>query len=417
MLDSIRRVLGGNTHAHVLALFLVVLMLVFHVATGGRALTYANLQTMLASNVYLLILTIGMMMVVTIGQIDLSVGSVAAFTSMTVALLMHNHGFPWWAGLLVGLLIGAAIGTAQGILIALVGIPGVIVTLAGMMIFRGADLWESRALSIPVPPEFQFLGAGYLPEWGPTWTQMNNSTLVLGIIVAAITVTASVRRYLKHVRGSGNEPETGLIVARSAAIIAVVGLVTWLFGHGATGTSFPIPGILLLVILWVFHLLTQRTAFGRHMYAVGGNQTAAALAGVDTRKVQIAVMAIMGCLAALAGMVFAGRSTAAGPQDGSLWELEAIAAVFIGGAAVSGGIGTVTGAVLGGLVMASLNNGLMLLGIGGDRAQIIKGIVLLIAVTFDIYQRRAGRPSVSGRLFPGGNTAGGVGMRASAGHS
>ena len=167
------------------------------------------------------------------------------------------------------------------------------------------------------------------------------------------------------------------------------------------GTSFPVSGVILLLLVFGYHVVTRRTAFGRHVYAVGGNPGAAALSGVNIQAVQFAVMVNMGVLAALAGMVFAGRATAAGPQDGNLWELDAIAAVFIGGAAVGGGMGTIYGAVMGGLVMAVLNNGLMLLGVSSDRAQVIKGLVLLAAVSFDLYSRRKGRPSLTGRMMEG----------------
>ena len=170
-------------------------------------------------------------------------------------------------------------------------------------------------------------------------------------------------------------------------------------------TSFPVPGLVLVVLVIVYHVLTQRTAFGRHVYAVGGNPVAASLSGVNLRRVQFLVMVNMGVLAALAGMLFAGRSTAAGPQDGTYWELDAIAAVFIGGAAVAGGMGTIGSAVMGGLVMAVLNNGLLLLGVGSDRTQVIKGLVLLIAVSFDLYSRRTGRFSIIGRLSTAFNPA------------
>ncbi|MDN6794709.1 MAG: sugar ABC transporter permease [Propionibacterium sp.] len=397
----VRRLFGDNSQLHVLVVLLVGLLAVFQVATGGRMLTSSNAQNLVTGNAYVLILAVGMVLVIVIGQIDLSVGSVAAFVSMTVALVMHNLGLPWWVGLLLGIVLGALIGAWQGFWLAEVGIPGFITTLAGMMIFRGALLWESRALSVSVPEEFRFMGAGHLPEWGPAWTQVNNSTLLLGLVVAASLAMVETRRYRRRVNLHGGEPEPWIPAARIVVIVVVVGALVWLFGTGNPGTSFPVSGVILMALVFLYDVLTRRTAFGRHVYAVGGNPVAAALSGVDIRRVQFAVMVNMGVLAALAGMIFAGRSTAAGPQDGTLWELDAIAAVFIGGAAVSGGMGTVNGAILGGLVMAVLNNGLMLLGVGSDRAQVIKGLVLLIAVSFDLYSRRRGRPSMTARLFAG----------------
>ena len=159
------------------------------------------------------------------------------------------------------------------------------------------------------------------------------------------------------------------------------------------------PGVLLVALVIFYHVLTQRTVIGRHIFAVGGNRVAASLSGVSTKRTYFFVMMNMSILSAVAGMVFIGRSTASGPFDGTNWELDAIAAVFIGGAAVSGGIGTVTGSIIGGLVMATLNNGLQLMGVGSDRTQIIKGLVLLAAVAFDVYNKQQGRPSILGLLL------------------
>ena len=188
------------------------------------------------------------------------------------------------------------------------------------------------------------------------------------------------------------------VIVRIAAGAVVLGYITWLFGSGRPGTSFPIPGLILMVLVIIYHVLTQRTPFGRSIYAVGGNRAAAALSGVKTQRTYFLVMLNMSVLAALAGILFVGRSTAAGPSDGTSWELDAIAAVFIGGAAVSGGIGTVVGSMVGGLVMAVLNSGLSLMGIGADRTQVIKGLVLLAAVAFDVYSKRQGKQSLFSRF-------------------
>lgn len=394
-----RRLFGEHAQLHLMVALLIALTLFFNIATSGRMLTAQNAYNLLAGNAYILVLAIGMLMVIVIGQIDLSVGSVAGFVSMTVALLFEGMGVPWWLGLVCGLLIGGLIGVWNGIWISRVGIPGFIVTLAGMMLFRGAIVWESRSLSFPLPREFQVLGAGTLPQWGPSWTGMNNSTLLVGVVTASVLVVNVIRRYRRRVVRGAIEAELWIPAVRCALIMVAVGALTWLFGGDTSTSAFPVPGLLLLILVFAYVLLTEHTAFGRHVYAVGGNAHAAALSGVNTRAVQFAVMVNMGVLAALAGMMFAGRATAAGPQDGTLWELDAIAAVFIGGAAVSGGVGTVTGAVLGGLVMAVLNNGLLLLGVPSDRSQVIKGLVLLMAVAFDMYSRRRFDVSLSSRLF------------------
>lgn len=395
----LKQVLGGDIRQYTMVIALVALLLAFNVWSDGRMLTSSNFQNLISGNAYVLILAIGMVMVIVIGQIDLSVGSVAGFVGMTAALSARDFGLSWWMAIILGLVIGAAIGAWQGFWLSKLGIPGFITTLAGMMIFRGAVIWMSDSISVPVPDEFRYFGAGYLPEWGPTFTGMNNSTLLLGIIAIAFFGWSEFRRRAALVR-SGSEPSPLWVsVTRFVLIAAVIGYLTWIFGSGRPGTSFPVPGVILVILVIVYHVITQRTVFGRHIYAVGGNRTAAALSGVNTKRTYFLVMMNMSFLAALAGLLFVGRSTSAGPGDGTAWELDAIAAVFIGGAAVSGGIGTVIGSMIGGLVMAVLNSGLMLMGIGADKTQIIKGLVLLAAVAFDVYNKQQGRPSITGRLF------------------
>ena len=404
-MKTLKQVFGGNLQQYTMVLALVALIAAFQIVSGGRMLTASNFQNLISGNAYVLILAIGMVMVIVIGQIDLSVGSVAGVVGMTVAITIRDLGIPWWVGLILGLLLGMAIGAWQGFWLAKVGIPGFITTLAGMMIFRGLVIWISKSISVPVPDEFKVLGAGYLPEWGPAWTGLNNSTLLLGIIGIAYFAYSEFSRRARAIKLGGEVP-VWVPVVRSVLIGVVIGYLTFLFGHGRPGTSFPIPGVILVVLVIIYHIITQRTTFGRHIYAVGGNKAAAALSGVNTQRTYFLVMANMSFLAALAGILFVGRATSAGPSDGNMWELDAIAAVFIGGAAVSGGIGTVVGSMIGGLVMAVLNNGLMLMGVGADRTQVIKGLVLLAAVAFDVYNKQQGRPSLIGQLQKGLRSSG-----------
>ena len=346
----------------------------------------------------MLILAIGMVLVIIAGHIGLSVGSVAAVVGIVVALAIRDWGIPWWLGVILGLVVGALIGAWQGAWVAYVGIPGFITTLAGMMLFRGANQYIGKSNTIPVPSQIQYLGAGYLPEWGPN-TGLNNSTLLLGVLAIVFTVWVEFRRRSKAAKLNGAQMPVMVSVIRTVLIVALLGYVTWLFGSGRPGTSFPVSGVILVVLVIVYHFISARTITGRHVYAVGGNRAAAALSGVNIKRTNFVVMLNMSLLSALAGIVFIGRSTASGPFDGTGWELDAIAAVFIGGAAVSGGVGTVVGSMIGGLVMAVLNNGLQLMGVGSDRTQIIKGLVLLAAVAFDVYNKVQGRPSIIGTLF------------------
>jgi len=398
MMKSFKSLFGGDVRQFSMMGALLALIVFFQIMTDGKVLTPTNMVNLINGNSYVLILAIGMVMVIVIGHIDLSVGSVAAVVGIIVALAMRDWGIPWWAGILLGLAVGAAIGAWNGWWVAYVGVPGFITTLAGMMLFRGLNQYIGHSNSIPVPDEFKFIGAGYLGEWGPN-TGLNNSTLLLGILAAVYVVWHEWKLRKKAVR-IGMQPASLVIAAiRSGVLMVVIGYVTFLFGSGRVGTSFPVPGVLLVVLVVFYHVLTQRTVIGRHIFAVGGNRIAASLSGVSTKRTYFFVMMNMSILSAVAGMVFIGRSTASGPFDGTNWELDAIAAVFIGGAAVSGGIGTVTGSIIGGLVMATLNNGLQLMGVGSDRTQIIKGLVLLIAVAFDVYNKQQGRPSIIGLLL------------------
>jgi putative multiple sugar transport system permease protein len=401
IINVIKQILGTDFRQFTMVIALVVLVIFFHVASGGRRVTSSNFQNLLSGNAYVLVLAIGMLMVIVIGQIDLSVGSVAGFSGMVMALAARNMAMPWWMAVILSLAIGVMAGAWQGFWVSKLGIPGFITTLGGMMIFRGGVIWISKSISVPAPPQLRFFGAGYLPEWGPAFTGMNNSTLLLGIVAIAAFIWSQLRRRARLEKMTGKKEAFWPILVRFVLVGAVIAYLAWIFGSGRPGTSFPVPGLILVILIIIYHIVTERTRFGRHIYAVGGNKSAAALSGVNVQRTYFLTMLNMSFLAALAGVMFVGRSTAAGPSDGTGWELDAIAAVFIGGAAVSGGIGTVLATIVGGLVMAVLNSGLMSMGVGADRTQVIKGLVLLAAVAFDVYNKQRGRPSIIGRLFPG----------------
>jgi putative multiple sugar transport system permease protein len=396
----IKKVLGGDLRQYTMVLALAALIIIFNITSEGRMLTPSNFQNLLSGNAYVLVLALGMLMVIVIGQIDLSVGSVAGFSGMVMALVARDFNLPWWLAVLVALAIGVIVGAWQGLWVAKLGIPGFITTLGGMMILRGGVIWISKSISVPAPSELKWFGAGYLPEWGPAFTGMNNSTLLLGIIAIIAFAMIQLRKCARSVNVTGTKEPLWAVVVRIILVGAIIGHFTWLFGSGRPGTSFPVPGLILVILIIIYHTITQRTRFGRHVYAVGGNKSAAALSGVNVQRTYFFTMLNMSFLAALAGIMFVGRSTAAGPSDGTSWEMDAIASVFIGGAAVSGGIGTILATMVGGMVMAVLNSGLMLMGVGADRTQVIKGFVLLAAVAFDVYNKVHGRSSITGRLFP-----------------
>ena len=400
-ITDLQKNLFGGTTSNVrqfgMIFTLVAIVVLFQILTNGLTLTSSNLIAVVSQYSYILILAVGMLMVIVAGHIDLSVGSVAAFTGIVVAKAMQDFHVPWPAGIVLGLLVGALVGAWQGFWVAYVGIPAFIVTLAGMLLFRGGNQFIGDAATVPVPDGFRNIGAGYLPEVGPD-TGYNNLTLLLGMVAAAAIVYREYRARQTR-RDMGAEPAPAWIsILRLAVMVGVIVFATLRFAGGRVGTSVPISGIILAVLVIAYSFYTRNTAGGRHIYAIGGNSRAAELSGVKLQRVTFFVMMNMSTLAALAGMMFVARSSASGPQDGLSWELDAIAAVFVGGAAVSGGLGTVSGSIVGGLVMAVLNNGLQLLGTGSDVVQIIKGLFLLVAVAFDVYNRDQGRFSVIGSL-------------------
>lgn len=401
--DNLKRAFGGRSgggHQIGILLVLIAIVIFFNIWTGGLTLSSNNLIAVVSQYSYILILAVGMVMVIIGTHIDLSVGSVAAFVGIIVAMLMNKYHIPWWAAIIAGLLVGALIGAWQGFWVAYVGVPAFIVTLAGMLIFRGGNQFIGSANTIPVPADFQVIGAGYLPEVGPN-TGYNNLTLLLGIVAIVAMVWLEFRRRIRQQKLGAEVPPMWAVIVKLVVIGGLVAYASLLFASGRIGTSFPVSGIILLVLAIAYSFFTNNTVPGRHVYAVGGNARAAELSGINSRRTNFFIMMNMSILAALAGMIFVARANASGPQDGLNWELDAISAVFIGGAAVAGGVGTVTGSLIGGSIMAFLNNGLQLMGVTSDRVQIIKGLVLLLAVGFDVYNKKQGRPSITGLISKG----------------
>ncbi|MFD8984067.1 multiple monosaccharide ABC transporter permease [Streptomyces sp. NPDC059564] len=379
------RALRGNLRQYGMLVALALIVLLFQFWTGGILLQPLNITNLIQQNGYILILAIGMMIVIIAGHIDLSVGSLAAFVGAAAAVMMVKHHAPWPVALVAALLIGALAGAWQGFWIAYLGIPSFIVTLAGMLLFRGGTqiLLQGQTVA-PFPKGFQNISSGFLPAVGPR-TDYHNLTLLLGLSVLAVAILQEVRGR-RRAASYGLEPlPAGLFLVKLGAITAAVVAFTLLLAsyHGV-----PIVLLILGVLLVGFGYVMRNSILGRHTYAIGGNEAAARLSGVKSKRVVFLAFVNMGVLAALAGLVFAARLNAGTPQAGINFELEAIAAAFIGGASASGGVGTVLGAIIGGLVLGVLNNGMSLVGVGTDYQQVIKGLVLLAAVGFDVYNKR-----------------------------
>ncbi|RZU37648.1 putative multiple sugar transport system permease protein [Streptomyces sp. BK022] len=381
VLDGLRR--NMRQYGMVIALGLIVVL--FAVWTDGDLLLPRNVSNLVLQNSYILVLAIGMMLVIISGHIDLSVGSLTAFVGAFLAVLNVRHDVPWPLALVLCLLVGAAAGAVQGYLIAYLGIPSFIVTLAGMLLFRGLTeiLLEGQTLG-PFPDGLQKIGNGFLPAFGPD-TDYHNPTLLLGLALIAAVVWQEVQGRRRQREFALQVPPLRLFALKLAALVAAILALTLLL---ASYKGAPIILIALGALVVGYGYLMRNAVFGRHVYAIGGNLPAAKLSGVKDKKVTFLVFLNMGVLAALAGLVVAARLNAASPKAGVNFELEAIASSFIGGASMSGGVGTVLGAIIGGLVLGVLNNGMNLLSVGTDWQQVIKGLALLLAVGFDVWNKR-----------------------------
>jgi putative multiple sugar transport system permease protein len=371
-----------------------LIVVLFSVLTDGALLQPQNISNIIVQNSYILILAIGMILIIIAGHIDLSVGSVVAVTGAVAAVLMVNLDVPWPLALLITLVVGGLIGAWQGWWIAYFGIPAFIVTLAGMLLFRALTLTVLGNQGIgPFPDPIRTLSNGFTEGYlgniglGPLGGADLFSLLVGIAAVAGIAVTQWRTRAARiHYKQTVDPmPLFVLKIAAASAIVLVV------IVQLARFRNLPWVLVLLAALVLGYSLVTSRAVVGRQIYAIGGNLQAAVLSGVKVKSVIFWLFVNMGVLSALAGVIFAGRLNQAGPTAGNTFELDAIAAAFIGGAAVHGGVGRVVGAITGGLIMGVINNGMSLIGAPSERVMLVKGAVLLAAVAFDVWtKRRAG---------------------------
>jgi putative multiple sugar transport system permease protein len=375
----------SNIRQYGMIIALVLIMLLFQALSNGILLQPLNITNLILQNSYILVLAIGMVLVIITGHIDLSVGSIAAVIGAISAILMVQWQVPFWLAIIICLLIGALIGAWQGFWIAYVGIPSFIVTLAGMLLFRGLTMVVLKGQSIaPFPKAFQGMSAGFIPEWITGVTGLQLSTIIIGVILSMVLIWNELQHRRTQKQYQLQVTPIGWLIAKLVVFITVLNAFMFML---ASYEGIPNILIILVLLIAIYTFITNRTVIGRHIYATGGNVKAAALSGIKTKRVTFMVFVNMGVLSALAGLIFAARLNAATPKAGNLFELDAIAACFIGGASATGGVGTVIGAIIGGLVMGVMNNGMSLVGISIDWQQAIKGMVLLLAVAFDFYMK------------------------------
>lgn len=384
-MSDIRAMIKSNIRNYSMVLMLALIMVVFAFLTDGVNLNSRNISNIFMQNSYILLLAVGMVQVIIIGNIDLSVGSVCAFIG-AISAMLYNTGMGMVATVVISIAIGLAIGVFQGAWIAYLKIPAFIVTLAGMLLFRGLTYIITNVSPISLADDgFKQIASGManipgLEIGGVYWT-----SVLAGVVVFIVYLIAELRSRRSKIKNQFEVSSIGLFLFKVILIgVLTIGL-TWKF---ATYRGMPTVAIVLGITILVFNFITRNTVIGRYIYAVGGNARSAKLSGINSELVVFLVHVIMGGLCGLSGVVFTGYMNSALPQAGNLFELDAIAACFIGGASASGGIGTVIGAIVGGLVMAAINNGMSLMNIGAPWQYVVKASVLLLAVFYDIYTRR-----------------------------
>ncbi|MDY0872369.1 multiple monosaccharide ABC transporter permease [Dongia rigui] len=381
---SLSRFIKSNIREYGMLLSLILIMVFFQITTDGILFRPVNLTNLILQNSYIVIMALGMLLVIVAGHIDLSVGSVVGFIGAVAAVLMVQFHVHFLITAVLCLVLAGAIGAGQGYFIAYLKIPSFIVTLAGMLVFKGLALYILHGQSVgPFPKEFQLLSSGFLPSFAPEG--FNTLSLLIGIVVTALVIYFNFRdRQNQSKHGTAEEP-TLFFIGRNLLIAAGFVLFSYLL---ASYKGLPNVLIVMFALIVLYAFVTSSTTIGRRIYALGGNEKAARLSGIRTERLTFLTFTNMGVLAGLAGLIFAARLNTATPKAGLGFELDVIAAVFIGGASASGGVGKIIGAVIGAFIMGVMNNGMSILGIGIDLQQVIKGLVLLAAVCIDVYYKK-----------------------------
>jgi putative multiple sugar transport system permease protein len=386
--DTRPSALSGHLRENGMLLALVAIVVLFSILVSAQGkpmfLQAPNITNIFLQNGHVIILALGMLLIIVSGHIDLSVGSVAAFTGAVAAWLVVELELPVGVAIVLTLIVGGLIGAAQGYWIAYWRIPSFIVTLAGMMVFRGATMLLLGGQNIgPFPRSFQSMSSGFIPD--PTgMMQPHGLTLIVVAIAIAAVIWVGMRARARDIEFGIIPEPAGLFWARTAVVAAAMAFVGYQL---ASFRGLPNVLVVLTVLTLFYAFFTENTVQGRRIYAVGGNEKAAKLSGIRTDRLVFLCFVNMGVLAALAGMMVTARLNSATPKAGTGFELDAIAAVFIGGASMAGGSGTVIGVVIGALILGVMNMGMSILGIGIDYQQMIKGLVLLAAVIFDVYNK------------------------------
>jgi putative multiple sugar transport system permease protein len=374
----------NNIREYGMLIALIAIMVFFQFQTGGILFKPVNITNLVLQNSYVVTMALGMLLIIVSGWIDLSVGSVVAVVGALAGVLIVRYDVNWVVTVVICLLVGAAIGAFQGYWVAYLKIPAFIVTLAGMLIFRGLTFVLLQGESVgPFPTGFQKISSGFIPDIFNV-PGIHLTTIFIGVILSVVLI-------LLDLRGRKNQEKYGFEVTPFYFFVAknilITGAVMGLCYLMASYKGLPNVLVLLFVLITGYAFITSQTIIGRRIFAMGGNEKAARLSGVNTSRLLFYTFVNMGVLAALAGIIVAARLNSSTPNAGDGMELDVIAACFIGGASASGGIGTVIGAVVGAFLVGVLNNGMSIVGLGIDWQKVVKGIVLLVAVLFDVYNK------------------------------
>ena len=387
--NDVRKLLRENIRDYGMFIALFVIVLFFSIATDWLFISPRNILNLVNQTGYIAVLAIGMTLVIVIRHIDLSVGFLAGFLGAVAAIAMVSWNLPVWVVIPLVLVLGILAGRLTSFMVADLGIPAFVATLAGWLGYRGALQLVTRSTGTIIIPNdaFNAIGNGFIPELpiGPIIPGLHNLTFILGLFAIVIFVSGEFINRLRLQRQNGEVQSMEMFTIKLIAVSALIGAVTWILA-GYRGLSW--TAVVILIVVFAYHFMTTRTVLGRHIFAVGGNPEAAELSGISVKRITHVVFGSMGMLSALAGILFASRLQSATTQAGTLFELDAIAASFVGGVSAAGGVGTVVGSLIGALVMTSLTNGMNLMGIDISYQYIVRAIVLAAAVIFDVTTRR-----------------------------
>jgi len=374
----------NNIREYGMLIALIVVMVFFQVQTKGVLFKPVNITNLVLQNSYVITMALGMLLIIVSGWIDLSVGSVVAVIGALAGVLMVRYNVNWVLVVVLSLVLGAAIGAFHGYFVAYLKIPAFIVTLAGMLIFRGLTIYLLQGESVgPFPRGFQNISSGFIPDIF-NGKGLHITTVLIGVILSVLLIWLDLRTRKNQQKYGFEVTPFYFFVVKNIGITAAVMSLCYLM---ASYKGLPDVLVLIFVLIAAYAFMTSQTVIGRRIYAMGGNVKAAMLSGVNTTRLLFYTFINMGVLAAVAGLIVAARLNSATPNAGDGMELDVIAACFIGGASPMGGVGKVIGAVVGAFLIGVLNNGMSIMGVGIDWQKVVKGFVLLLAVLFDVYNK------------------------------